>query len=309
MLPFIFARRPARLSVRPVRENDLPELRRVIETSRHAHLQLDWWTLEDWIGNPGFVLAEQDRHIVGFGMGVRDASPVAWLRALVAQDGLGIGALLDAVLVPVLASLRVQGVRALNCMAWPPWLAEKLPAHDFAPIAHVVTCRKDDTAVPALPPCPAFVRPANSTDLDAIIEVDRAAFEPDWWYGQTTFFRAMRGASRFVVAEQDSQRIGYAFAHANGSHAHVTRLAVRPAYQRAGIGARLIADLIEHAREQGVQTITLNTQTYNRNSLRLYQRFGFAETDTVVTAFGRAITPSAGEPAVLANRSSGLCAL
>ena len=68
-----------------------------------------------------------------------------------------------------------------------------------------------------------------------------------------------------------------------------------------------MADLIEHAREQAIQTITLNTQTYNQSSLRLYQRFGFAETDTVVTAFGRAVTPSAGEPAVFANRSSGLC--
>jgi ribosomal-protein-alanine N-acetyltransferase len=235
------------------------------------------------------LVAEQGEHIVGLGLGARDAAPVAWLRALVAQDGLGIGQLLEALLPPMLAALRHQNIRTLNCMAWPDWLAEKLPQHGFYPLARVVTLHKDDMSMPSLPPCRATVRPANSADLDAVTEIDHAAFEPDWWYGQMTFFRAMRGASRFVVAEQNKQLVGYAFAHAGGSKAHVTRLAVHPSYQRQGIGALLMADLIEHARAQGVDAMSLNTQTYNQSSLRLYHRFGFSDTDTVITTFSRAV--------------------
>jgi ribosomal protein S18 acetylase RimI-like enzyme len=174
-------------------------------------------------------------------------------------------------------------------MAWPRWLDEKLPAHGFAPVARVVTLRQDDWALPALSAGPARIRPADSTDLDAVAEIDHAAFEPDWWYGQTTLFRAMRGASRFTIAERNAQTVGYAFAHQSGAHMHITRLAVHPAHQRRGLGAQLVADLLEHAREHGADTITLNTQTHNHNSLRLYRRFGFVETDTLVTVWGRAI--------------------
>ncbi len=288
MSPFTFIRRPSDWSVRPAQGSDLPHVRRVLEESQHAHLQLDGWTLEDWVGNPGFLLAELDRRIVGFAAGVRDAAPAAWLRALVAQDGLNVGELLDVFLPPLIAALRLQGVQALNCMAWPNWLAETLPTRGFATLARVVTLRKDEMTVPVTLPRNTLVRQARSTDLDAIVEVDHAAFEPDWWYGQTMFFRAMRGANRFVVAGQ-AEPVGYAFAHLSGSHTHVTRLAVHPAHQRQGIGALLLADLIEHARSQGAELITLNTQTYNENSLRLYRRFGFMETDTVVTAFRRPI--------------------
>jgi len=287
--PFVFAKRQNSWSVRPAQDSDLPDVRRVIETSRHAHLQLDWWTIEDWISNPGFLIAEQSERIVGFGLGVRDAAPVAWLRALVAQDGLGIGALLSALLPPMLTTLRRQGIRALNCMAWPTWLAEKLPEHRFRPLAQVLTLRKNEMSLPPLSPCQASVRPANSTDLDAVTEIDHAAFGPDWWYSQTTFFRAMRSASRFAVAVRDSQPVGYAFAHTSGSNTHITRLAVHPSHQRQGIGALLMADLIKHARAQGMDTMSLNTQTHNQSSLRLYHRFGFSDTDTVITAFSRAV--------------------
>jgi ribosomal protein S18 acetylase RimI-like enzyme len=280
---------PNRLSVRRATDSDLPDVRRVIADSRRAHLQLDWWTVDDWIGNPGFLLAEQDGQIVGLGLGVRDASPVAWLRALVAKDGLGVGQLLNALLPPLLDALRRQNIRAINCMAWPDWLAEKLPEGGFQPLAQVVTLHKDDMNVPSLPPCQVMIRPIDSADLRDVSEIDHAAFEPDWWYGQTTFFRAMRGASRFVIAEQNSLPVGYAFAHANGTKAHVTRLAVHPLHQRHGIGAQLMADLIEHSGAQGIESMSLNTQTHNHSSLRLYHRMGFCNTGTIITTFRRLV--------------------
>jgi ribosomal-protein-alanine N-acetyltransferase len=281
--------RHARLSVRPAQSQDLPEIRRVLETSRRAHLQLDWWTLEDWVGNPGFLVAQSDRQIAGLAMGVRDVASVAWLRALAAEDGVGTGQLLNALLPPMLTVLRSQGIQKLNCMAWSEWLADTLPEHSFSPLARVVTLRKDDLSVTIPLARRAFVREARTSDLDAIVAIDHTAFEPDWWFGQTTFFRAMRGASRFVIAERESQPVGYAFAHRDGSHAHITRVAVHPEHQGQGIGAQMMADLIEHSQAQGTETVTLNTQTYNQNSLRLYRRLGFVETNIIVTTYCRVV--------------------
>lgn len=278
--------RRADLSVRPARGDDLPELRHLIETSSRAHLNLDWWTLDDWVGNPAFLVAESDARIVAFGVGVRDASPLAWLRALVVEDGLGVDALLDTLLPRLSDALRMQGVPALACLAWAEWLAEQLPRRGFAPMTHIVTLRKDHGMAPALALTHrVLVREARPADLDAVAVADHAAFEPEWWYGRGTFDRMLRGPARFVVAEREDAPVGYAFGDAPGLQAHIVRLAVHPAHQKHGIGARLLADLVSHWRAQGVSAITVNTQTYNEASLRLYRRFDFAPIGQPVTVW------------------------
>jgi ribosomal protein S18 acetylase RimI-like enzyme len=287
--PFTFDTSHAELRIRRVTSNDLAELRRLVEESHHAHVQLDWWTWEDWVGNPGFLVADQRGRIVGIGMSVRDASPVGWLRAVVAEDGLGVGTLLDALLPPMTATLRSQGVRALACLAWPEWLSDKLPERGFEPLAQVITLRKDDLTSPAMRLPHVFVREASPADLDAVVAIDHAAFETAWWYGETTFLRALQGVMRFCLAEREGQPMGYAFAHKNGSQVHVTRIAVHPSHQRQGLGALMLADLIEHARAQGAEFITLNTQTHNQNSLKLYRRFGFEPVGRAATTWIRSI--------------------
>jgi ribosomal-protein-alanine N-acetyltransferase len=282
--------RRAELSVGPARGNDLPELRRLIKESSRVHLNLDWWTLDDWVGNPAFLVAQSGKRIAGMAMGVRDAPPVAWLRALVVEDGLDTGALLDAILPPMFGALRTQGVPALTCLAWAEWLSGKLPERGFAPMAHVVTLRKDDVTVPDDRfTAGVLVRPAQPADLDAVTDIDHAAFEVEWWYSETTFFRVLSSPNRFIVAERNGEPVGYAFGNVYGPQAHITRLAVHPAHQRQGIGARLMQDLVTHLAASGADTITLNTQTHNESSLRLYRRFGFMPLGNAVTVWQRAL--------------------
>jgi len=289
--PLMYHSHHTELHVRPATNHDLDELRRLVEESRHAHVQLDWWTWDDWVGNPGFLVAVESGRIVGVGLSVRDASPVAWLRAVVAEDGLGVNMLLDALLPQMTASLCSQGVTGLACLAWPEWLSERLPERGFEPLAQVITLRKDDMAAPSVSLPAALIREANLADLDSVMAIDHAAFGPAWWYGETTFFRTLRGAMRFCVADTQGKRVGYSFAHRNGSQAHVTRLAVHPSHQRQGIGALMLADLVEHAWAQGARFITLNTQTHNENSQKLYRRFGFEPVGSAATAWIRSIEP------------------
>jgi ribosomal-protein-alanine N-acetyltransferase len=216
---------------------------------------------------------------------------VAWLRAVVAEDGLSVNMLLDALLPQMTASLCSQGVTALACLAWPEWLSDRLPERGFEPLAQVITLRKDDMVAPSVSLPAALIREASPGDLDSVMAVDHAAFEPAWWYGETTFFRTLRGAMRFCVADRQGERMGYAFAHRNGSQAHVTRLAVHPSHQGQGIGTLMLADLVEHARAQGARFITLNTQTHNENSQKLYRRFGFEPVGLAATAWIRSIEP------------------
>ena len=278
--------RRADLIVRPARDNDVPALHRLVETSSRVHLHLDWWTLEDWIGNPACLVAEVDQRIVGLGMGVRDASEVAWLRAVVVEDGLSVNVLLDVLLPPMLDALRLQGIRQLVCMAWANWLSDKLPEHNFTLMTRVVTLVQNDAIFPPRKNMNGILlREAEPADLDTITALDHAAFSTEWWYSGTTFFRAMHDQTRFIVVERNGLPVGYGFGHAFGAQAHITRLAVHPEQQGQGIGTRLVETLIMHFRARGVETITLNTQTDNEDALRLYRHFGFTSAGDVVTVW------------------------
>jgi len=278
--------RRADLAVRPARDNDLPALHHLAEASARVHLHLDWWTLEDWIGNPACLIAEAGQRIVGLGMGVRDTSEVAWLRAMVIEDGLGVNVLLDVLLPPVLAALRSQGIRQLVCMAWADWLSDKLPEHGFSPLTRVVTLVQNDATFPRHSSMNGILlREAELADMDTITSLDHAAFSAEWWYGGTTLFRAMHDQTRFIVVERNGLPVGYGFGHSFGAQAHITRLAVQPEYQGQGFGTRLLEALIMHFRAQGVETITLNTQTDNEDALRLYLHFGFTPTGDAVTVW------------------------
>lgn len=57
----------------------------------------------------------------------------------------------------------------------------------------------------------------------------------------------------------------------------VTRVFVRPAARRRGLGARLIAEIDRRARVHGVAVLRLDTRDDLVEARRLYQRLGFAE--------------------------------
>lgn len=59
--------------------------------------------------------------------------------------------------------------------------------------------------------------------------------------------------------------------------AHITLLAVAPAYQGQGLGQLLFYALLKLARIRGMERATLEVRVSNQVALSLYQKFGFQE--------------------------------
>jgi len=59
--------------------------------------------------------------------------------------------------------------------------------------------------------------------------------------------------------------------------AHITILAVDPAYQRQGLGQALLYALLESAQLRGLERATLEVRISNQSALSLYEKFGFRE--------------------------------
>lgn len=59
--------------------------------------------------------------------------------------------------------------------------------------------------------------------------------------------------------------------------AHITILAIDPAYQRQGLGQVLLYTLLASAHQRGLERATLEVRISNQSAIALYTKFGFRE--------------------------------
>jgi GNAT superfamily N-acetyltransferase len=73
----------------------------------------------------------------------------------------------------------------------------------------------------------------------------------------------------------------------DGVTAEIVRMSVAPEFRRAGVGRRLVADLIDTARQWGMERVILETSADWTDVVEFYQRCGFSLTHFEQGAFGR----------------------
>ena len=252
------------------------------QTSRRTLPRL--WRWEEHLTEDLFVVTEQVGTVVGAFFAWSDDSPIAWVRLAVLDEALNAGDWLDLVLPPVLDGLRRRRTLELAWMDFRSWAAPHLRKRGFGPLVDVVTLVKFDHALPDERATEARLRPALDGDCAAVTAVDRAAFAPYWWYGGSTLQRRIGTSSHFVVAELAGEVVGYAEGELRLPGAHLNRIAVHPDHQGHGVGALLLHDAVRAFWRRGAERVTLNTQTDNESSRRLYRHLGFELTgDRVVT--------------------------
>src|SRR5690606_12004478 len=82
----------------------------------------------------------------------------------------------------------------------------------------------------------------------------------------------------YVVAEEPGGEIvGYAGLAAAGAQADVQTIGVREDRRRSGIGAALLAELLDEAVRRRSESVFLEVRADNEGARRLYERFGFTE--------------------------------
>lgn len=126
-----------------------------------------------------------------------------------------------------------------------------------------------------LPPAVTF-RAMGLADLDAVVAVERSAFLTPWSRDAFVSEVADNDLACYLVAEQGREVIGYAGCWIIFDEAHVTNVAVLPAWRGRGVGAGLMAALIAVAKKLGARRMTLEVRPANLAARRLYDRLGFA---------------------------------
>jgi N-acetylglutamate synthase len=117
-------------------------------------------------------------------------------------------------------------------------------------------------------------------DYDAAIRLWRRVegleiAEGDDREGLAQFLRRNRGLSR--VAIDGAAVVGVALCGHDGRRGHVYHLAVDPAYQRCGLGKRLLDECLNGLRSAGVKRVIIMVADDNQRGAEFWKRQGWEE--------------------------------
>jgi ribosomal protein S18 acetylase RimI-like enzyme len=267
------------IGVRPAYLADQRQLAGLMHSSPHVHRHLDWRHPLDWIGSPPFYVLESQGQLAAALACPPDPPSIAWVRLFIASGKAPLEEAWQRLWEAARLDLSHKGSFLVAAIVLQEWFNALLLASGFSSRQSIVMLeRQGEPLLETAGPAGVSIRPMRPNDLPAVAEVDAAAFDPLWQNSLPTFEQAYLQAALTAVAEMEGRVIGYQISTRNPLGAHLARLAVRPEAQGGGIGYALIADLVRQAAGYGITHLTVNTQSDNAASLRLYKRTGFRET-------------------------------
>lgn len=113
-------------------------------------------------------------------------------------------------------------------------------------------------------------------DIPAIAALERESFALPWTEEAFRNELLQNHFARYMVMECDGVIIGYGGMWTIVDEAHITNIAVRPAYRGRKLGERLLREMMKTAAFLGMRRMTLEVRVSNTIAQNLYAKFGFA---------------------------------
>ena len=113
--------------------------------------------------------------------------------------------------------------------------------------------------------------------LRRVLEIEEQLYPRPWTPRTfTSELQQMRNGNRYyLVAYVGDSMVGYGGLMFSGDDAHITNIAVDPAFQGRGVATEIMLDLCTIARDRGCTAMTLEVRHTNVAAQNLYRRFGF----------------------------------
>lgn len=264
----------SKINLRQAVLNDQARLSNLIYFESHVHRHLDWRSPLDWLGAQEYWVLEQDGKLSAALACPSDPPGVAWIR-LFAHDRTIAAWDAWSVLWQMAHQQVVFSNRQLAAaITLQSWFGAILQQSGFALEQRIVVL--EHNLATELPPenIPGL-RPMMATDLPEVAALDAASFKPMWQNSQTSLQMAFAQAGLATVIEEKRRLLGYQISTSNPFGMHLARLAVAPGQQGRGLGQAMVRDLLRHAARNGLNRVTVNTQSDNHPSLALYQKLAF----------------------------------
>ncbi len=122
------------------------------------------------------------------------------------------------------------------------------------------------------------IQPMRRRHVKRVQPIERAVHVKPWSPGvfQSEIDLVAKGERYYVVLVGEGELLGYAGLMFVSDEAHITNIAIDPAFQRRGLARLLLVHLATEAIERGCQALTLEVRVSNTAAQGLYREFGFA---------------------------------
>jgi len=118
------------------------------------------------------------------------------------------------------------------------------------------------------------VVPMRRRHLRSVLSIEAQVYPRPWTLGLFLSELNLNTERQYFVARIDGKVVGYGGLMLSLEDAHVTTLAVDPAWRRLRLGQRLMVVMAREALRRGAQNLTLEVRVSNEAAQALYRRFG-----------------------------------
>ncbi len=251
-----------------------------------GYYHLDWHQPVDWIEDPATLVEIEGNEVRACLSTAAETKPSAWIRFFAVKRDISYTSAWEQLITEAIKHHRTKNVRVLAGLGLNNWFENLLLDTNFINEQNVVVLSWNANNHPDHETSEEItIRTMRESDLLKILEVDHSAFTPLWQYSSSSLRKAYHLCEYNTVAFLDNSLVGYQSSSASLQSAHLARLAISPNCQRKGIGSALLSDMLNHFSDQGIWHITVNTQSDNKNSINLYQKWGFTLTGETIPVY------------------------
>lgn len=119
------------------------------------------------------------------------------------------------------------------------------------------------------------LRVMSLADLDNVLAIEQRAHAHPWTRGN--FLDALKSDYMCRVYEARDRMLGYAVLMPAMDEVHLLNISISTEYQRQGLGAALLDEMLNVARGLNMQRVILEVRPSNMAALGLYRKAGFSE--------------------------------
>lgn len=270
------------MKLRQTSSEDRVVIEDLIVSAPWSHVHLDWIDPANVLDKEPFILATAGEIPAGALGCPPDLPGAAWVRIFVAAGRYEVQEIWEVLWTEGVSRLRNQKVDRVAALVLDDWFEQLVLNAGFkradSVIFYELELEPGSEVQLGSSENPLQLRSIRSTDAEAILELDRGAFEPIWQLSSDALGVAIIQASSARLIEEQGKILGYQITTSSSFGAHLARLAVRPSYQREGLGTALVNDAIKSIREIGLGQLSVNTQENNTPSRKFYEKLGFRTT-------------------------------
>lgn len=119
------------------------------------------------------------------------------------------------------------------------------------------------------------VRLMEIDDLDDVLVIEELCFMTPWSRDAFESELTTNERAKYLVILQNDRVIGYGGMWFILDEGHITNIAIHPEYEGKGLGTVLVTHMIQYAKVNNINSMTLEVRESNTRARGLYEKLGF----------------------------------